>query len=224
MAEKVIALVPVKLNSQRVPGKNARDLGGHPLCWHVCNTLLSVPEIDEVCVYCSSPEVVPLLPDGARWVERPASLDADEVKGAQIYRSFLDEAEADVYVLAHTTSPFLRAESVREGLRAILEGDCDSAFTARKFQTFAWYGGVPLNYSLVDIPRTQDMEPVWVETSGFYIFRRELFEGAGRRIGDSPHIVEVDDVEAIDIDEPSDFKFAELVAACLGMGGGGNAR
>lgn len=212
---KVVALVPVKLNSQRVPHKNTRMLGGHPLCWHVCNTLLEVPEIDEVCVYCSSEEVVPLLPQGACWVRRPERLDRDEVKGAQIYRAFLEQVDADVYVLAHTTSPFLRAESVHEGLRAILQDGCDSAFTAQRFQTFAWYKGRPLNYDLTDVPRTQDMEPVWVETSGFYMFRREVFAESGRRIGKKPHVVEVDSLEAVDIDEPEDFEFAELVARAL---------
>jgi CMP-N-acetylneuraminic acid synthetase len=215
---KVVALVPVKLHSQRVPGKNAKELGGHPLCWHVCNTLLNVSDIDEVCVYCSSEDVVPLLPERARWVQRPEYLDHDEVKGAQIYRSFLDKVDADVYVLAHTTSPFLREESVREGLRAILDQGCDSAFTARRFQTFAWYDGKPLNYELEDVPRTQDMKPVWVETSGFYMFRREVFAEHGRRIGMKPHVVEVGDIEAIDIDEPEDFEFASLVASCLGLG------
>ena len=216
---KVVALVPVKLRSQRVPGKNARNLGGHPLCWYVCNTLLSVSEIDEVCVYCSSEEVVPLLPEGTRWVRRAKSLDADDVKGAQIYSAFLDDVEADVYILAHTTSPFLRAESVRKGLKAVLEEGYDSAFTAQRMQTFAWFGGKPLNYSLNDVPRTQDMEPVWVETSGFYIFRHEVFVKENRRIGGNPHIVEVDAVEAIDIDEPADFEFAELVVASMGLAG-----
>lgn len=212
---RVVALVPIKLNSQRVPRKNLRDLGGHPLLWHVCSTLAGARGIDEVCVYCSSDEVERYLPEGVRYVRRPAWLDADEVKGAQIYREFISEVPADAYVLAHTTSPFLSRESVERGVAAIRSGEYDSAFTAQRVQTFCWYGGKPLNYDLADVPRTQDMEPVWVETSGFYMFMRELFEAEGRRIGHSPLIVEVTPIEAVDIDEPSDLDLAEAIASSL---------
>jgi CMP-N-acetylneuraminic acid synthetase len=212
MTKKVVALVPVKLDSQRIPHKNKLSLGGRPLCWHMCNTLLEAGGIDEVCVYCSSPDVVSLLPEGTRWVKRPAWLDGAEIKGAQIYSEFISKVDADVYVLAHTTSPFLRVESVREGLHAILEEDCDSAFTAQRIQTFAWFGDSPLNYNFDDVPRTQDIEPVWIETSGFYMFCRELFVNEGRRIGHRPRIIEANHFEAIDIDEPQDFSYAQLVA------------
>ena len=210
---KVVALVPIKLNSQRVPKKNVRDLGGHPLLWHVCATLARAEGIDEVCVYCSSDEVERYLPEGVRYVQRPAWLDEDEVKGAQIYEQFIAQVPADAYVLAHTTSPFLSQASVERGVAAIRSGEHDSAFTAQRIQTFCWYRGTPLNYDLTDVPRTQDMEPIWVETSGFYMFRRELFTEERRRIGHNPLIVEVSPIEAVDIDEPQDFELAEAIVA-----------
>lgn len=215
---KVVALVPIKLNSQRVPQKNIRELGGRPLLWHVCNTLENAAGIDRVCVYCSSDEVVKYLPDGVSFVKRPKWLDEDEVKGAQIYQEFMSQVDADVYVLAHTTSPFLSKESVERGVAAIRSGEYDSAFTAQRIQTFCWYKGEPINYELTDVPRTQDMEPVWVETSGFYMFRRELFVNEGRRIGHKPLIVEVSPIEAVDIDEPQDFELAKAVAAARAEG------
>lgn len=209
---KVVALVPIKLNSQRVPHKNTRDLAGHPLCWYVVKTLCSVEEIDEVCVYCSSEEVERYIPGEARFVKRPARLDGNEVKGAEIYESFIHDVDADVYVLSHTTSPFLSKESVEWGVRGVIDGSHDSAFSAQRVQTFAWFGGKPLNYDLTDVPRTQDIEPVWVETSGFYIFRKELFTERHRRIGDNPLMVEVDDFEAVDIDEEQDLALAQAIA------------
>ena len=212
---RIVAMVPIKLHSQRVEGKNLRVLGGYPLLWHVMYTLVTTKGIDEVCCYCSDTAVVPHLPEGVTFVQRPAWLDEDEVKGAQIYSEFISQVDADAYVLAHTTSPFLSRESVEQGVSAIRSGKYDSAFTARKFQTFAWYEGRPINYNLTDIPRTQDMEPIWVETSGYYMFKKELFTNEGRRIGHSPLIVEVTDIEAIDIDEPEDFTFAELVVKSL---------
>ena len=212
---KVVALVPIKLNSQRVPKKNLRDLGGRPLLWHVCHTLTMVQGIDEVCVYCSSDEVEQFLPESVRYVKRPAWLDENEVRGAQIYEQFISQVDADFYVLAHTTSPFLSCEAIERGVAAIRSGEYDSAFTAQRIQTFALYEGKPLNYELTDVPRTQDMEPVWVETSGFYMFSKDLFMKEHRRIGHRPLIVEVTPIEAIDIDEPQDFAMAEAIAASV---------
>ena len=77
----------------------------------------------------------------------------------------------------------------------------------------AWFGGKPLNYSLDDIPRTQTIEPVYVETSAFFIFSRELWCGRGRRIGDRPYMAVVDHIEGLDIDYPEDFTMAEIIAA-----------
>ena len=212
---RVVALVPIKLNSQRVPKKNVRDLAGHPLLWYVCNTLANSSGIDEVCVYCSSDKVVKYLPEGVTFVKRPEWLDEDEVKGAQIYTEFIKQVEADTYVLAHTTSPFLTRESVEKGVEALRSDVYDSAFTAQRIQTFAWYRGEPLNYDLTDVPRTQDMDPIWVETSGFYMFRKELFVDEGRRIGHHPLIVEVSPIEAVDIDETQDFELAQAIADAM---------
>ena len=60
-----------------------------------------------------------------------------------------------------------------------------------------------------DVPRTQDIEPVFVETSGFYVFEREVLIKHGRRIGDKPKMVEVSREESIDIDELVDYEAAK---------------
>ena len=73
-------------------------------------------------------------------------------------------------ILAHATSPFIKSDSISKGVRAVVSGDYDSAFAAERIQTFAWFEGHPLNYSLNDVPRTQDIEPVWIETSAFLYF------------------------------------------------------
>ena len=205
---RVVALIPIKLNSQRLPHKNILPLAGHPLCWHICDTLLNVKGIDEVYVYCSDEEVKKYIPAEVKYLQRDKSLDRDEVKGFDIYESFIRAVDADVYVLAHTTSPFIKSESVENALTHVLSGNNDSAFSAERVQTFAWYKGTPVNYDINDVPRTQDMEPIWVETSAFYIFKKEIFTLYHRRIGFKPYIQEVSGAEAIDIDEKKDYDLA----------------
>lgn len=208
---RVVAFVPIKLTNQRLPGKNLMPLAGKPLCQHIFETLLRVQGIDEVFAYCSDEKLCDFLPKGVRFLQRDARLDGDLVKGAQIYDEFLNDVDADVYILAHATSPFVKAESIKKGLDAVLSGCHDSAFAAERIQTFAWFKGGPLNYPLTDVPRTQDIEPVWIETSAFYVFRRAVFESQGQRIGSTPFLVETDGLENVDIDEPRDYEMARLM-------------
>jgi CMP-N-acetylneuraminic acid synthetase len=203
----VIAFVPIKLKSQRLPGKNLLPLMGKPMCYHIFETLLKSKYIYKTYVYCSDESIKEYVPQKVEFLKRPERLDKDEVKGLEIYQEFIREVRADVYVLAHATSPFLRTKSIDNAIKKVLSGGYDSAFSAQKIQTFSWYNGKPINYKLQDVPRTQDIKPVLVETSGFYIFRKNVIEG-GRRIGEKPWIEIVSNIEAIDVDEKEDYEIA----------------
>lgn len=211
---KVVAFVPIRLNSQRVEGKNLRLLAGEPLLCYILRTLRRVEAIDEVYVYCSDEAVRPYLPDGVRFLHRSPQLDRNETLGREIYDAFTAEVEADIYVLAHATSPFIRPATIAAALHKVTDagGGYDSAFSAERLQTFAWYEGRPLNYSLDAIPRTQEIEPVYIETSAFFIFRREVWCDLHQRIGRRPYTAVVDRIEGIDIDYPEDFALAEAIA------------
>lgn len=208
---KIVAFVPIKLNSQRLPGKNLLQIEGKPMCYHICRTLLDVKGLDEIYIYCSDKSIVEYVPNGTIFLKRDTCLDGDSVKGKEIYEHFVSEVDADIYILAHATSPFIKTESIENALNKVMDGEFDSAFSAEKKQTFCWYQGCPINYELTDVPRTQDMEPVWVETSAFYIFRKEIFTKYGRRIGFRPYIQETVGMETIDIDTKADYDMALLM-------------
>lgn len=208
---RIVALVPIKLNSQRLPHKNILPLMGKPLCWHVCNTLSLSKYIDQVYIYCSDVEIKKYIPETVTFLERPNYLDGNTVKGLEIYKSFTEKIDADIYVLAHTTSPFIKTDTIDNALEKVLSKKYDSAFSARRIQTFCWFNDQPINYSLTDIPRTQDIKPVFEETSAFFIFRKDVIE-KNRRIGFSPYISEIDSIEAVDIDTKEDYDFARLIA------------
>jgi CMP-N-acetylneuraminic acid synthetase len=103
----------------------------------------------------------------------------------------------------------LKPESIQKGLASIFEGH-DSSFSVRKIQTFAWYDDKPLNYMTSYVPRTQDINPIFVETSGFYIFKREVLR-QGKRVGTNPKMICVDSKEAMDIDEEEDFLVCKAI-------------
>lgn len=211
MKKKVVAFVPLRMNSKRVPGKNLKLLGGKPLYAWIIETLLQVSSIDDVYVFCSDVSLRSELPHGVKFLNRSRDLDSDSTKGLAIYNAFMREVDADIYLLAHATSPFLRVETAQECVEAVL-GDYDSAFTVRAEQTFAWYGVEPLNYCLDDVVRTQELQPVYFETSAVYAYKAEVLQNLQRRIGDNPKMIITKGEEAIDIDQPEDFELAEAYA------------
>jgi CMP-N-acetylneuraminic acid synthetase len=215
---KTAGLVTIRLNSKRVPQKNIKTLNGKPMCWYVVHALLQIKEIDDVYVYCSDPVIKEYIPKEAIFLQRDPWLDGDEIKAKDTYSAFIKEIDADIYAVATTTAPFTKTETLRSAVKQVQSGGFDSAFAVKRAQTFAWYQGKPLNYDLTDVPRTQDIEPVFIETSAFYIFKKEIWTDFGRRIGFKPYICEVDDIEAIDIDTPEDFLFAETVAGIVFSG------
>ena len=210
---KRVAFVPIRLNSQRVAGKNLRLLGRKPLMAYLLESLAAAKNIDEVYVYCSSREVEQYLPQGVKVLQRDERLDSNTTLGKEIYDAFTEEVEADIYILAHTTSPFIRTSTIEQAVEAVESGAYDSAFSAERIQTFTWWKGEPLNYSLQHIPRTQDLEPLYVETSAFFVFRSEVWKQQHRRIGDKPFIAVTDRIESMDIDNPDDFTLAEAIVA-----------
>jgi len=209
--KKIVALVPIKLKSERLPDKNILNLGGKPLCYHLLNTLTKSKYLTHIYVYCSDEKIKKYIPKGVMFLKRDKALDTNEVKGMQIYNAFLDDVDADLYVLAHVTSPFLKIESVDNALKMIIEKGHDSALTVQKQQTFCWFNNKPLNYKLNDPPRTQDLEPVLVETSGFFMFTKDLIKKHSRRIGFNPYFQIVSNTEAIDIDDKNDFEIAARI-------------
>lgn len=214
---KTVAFVPIRLNSKRVVGKNLKMLGDKPLLCYILDTLVKVRRVDEIYVYCSSEDVIPYLPKGVKFLKRPEFLDRDETLGKEIYEEFTKTVDADVYILAHTTSPFMKVVTVENALSKILDEGYDSAFSAEKIQTFVWYKGKTLNYDLKDIPRTQTIEPIFVETSAFFMFKSNIWKIHKQRIGFNPYIAEVDKIEGVDIDWPEDFSFAEKLLQSYNM-------
>lgn len=209
---KVVAFVPIKMNNERTPGKNTKCFDdGTPLIQCILKSLKKVPEIDEIYVYCSNDKIKDYLIDGVKYLKRSESLDTPEATSQDIIDSFIKEVDADIYVLSHATSPFVKEDKFSICINKVINEDYDSAFTAEKLQNLLWSENKPLNFNAENIPRTQDLTPIYNEVSAAYVFKKETFKNLHRRIGLNPYICEVSAVEATDIDYPEDFEIANVL-------------
>lgn len=209
--KKISAFVPLKLESRRLPNKNFLRLGDRPLAYHIFKTLQSLPEISDVYCYTSQPQILEFLPDEIQLLMRPPRLDKNQVKANELFQYAIGQIDSELIVLAHATGPFVKKESIQQGIDKVLFDKYDCAFSVLSQRTYAWFKGKPLNYNPKDMDQTQDLSPVYLETSGFYVFKKEDYIKNGTRIGANPFFVEVDFKESIDIDEPEDFSLATLL-------------
>lgn len=204
---RIVAMVPIKLNSERVKEKNVRLFyDGKPLVRFILDALLHSKYIKEIFVYCSSERIKDYLPDGVQFLKRPLYLDNNNINCNDIIREFLKVVDADYYVISHATAPFTKPESIDRCIEAIVkDGVFDSAFTVERLQTFLWSKGKPMNFDLDNFPRTQDLEPIYRETSGVFAFPKWVFEKYKRRVGVNPYLVEVEPFESPDVDSEFDM-------------------
>lgn len=209
---KTIAIIPMKLNNERLPNKNTKIFdNGKPLCHYILATLLKVKGLDDIYVYCSNPKIKDYIPSGIKYLKRKESLDTSDTKMNEVLKCFAEDVDADIYLMTHVTSPFISAESIEDALNKVQYGEYDSALAVQKVQEFLWKDGVPFNYELNNIPRTQDLSALYSETSGFYIYKKEIISEHNRRIGFKPYLKELSKIESIDIDEQEDFDIANAI-------------
>jgi CMP-N-acetylneuraminic acid synthetase len=214
---KIVALVPMRHHSQRVPGKNYRLMAGIPLYAHIITTLLCVPEVCQIIVDTDSPVIL----DGLKkdfpsvvTINRPEELRSDTIPMNEILMYDTQQVSADFYLQTHSTNPVLTAATISRGINALLcqYPSYDSMFSVTRRQVRFWDQlGRPINHNPAILIQTQDLPPVFEENSCMYLFTRSSLEQKHNRLGDRPMMFEISAEEAWDVDEELDFKMAELM-------------
>lgn len=203
--------------SERVPGKNYRELAGKPLFHHIIAALQACPEISQVAVNTDSPTVMEGLrehfPD-VIVLERPQNLRDEMIPMNDILLYDTEQVQADYYLQTHSTNPLLKSETISKAIRAFLDGrgEYDSLFSVTTLQTRLYDGeGIAVNHNPNELLRTQDLPPIYEENSCMYIFERKTLVERGHRLGEKPMMFPIDAAEAWDIDEELDFQVVDFL-------------
>lgn len=215
--EKIVALVPMRHDSKRVPGKNYRLMLGKPLYAHIITTLLACPEISQVVVDSDSPVILEGLArdfPAVRCLVRPEELRADTIPTNEILMHDTSLVPADLYLQTHSTNPLLKPETISRAIATLSAAypEYDSLFGVTRLQTRLWDQlGRAINHNPAVLLRTQDLPPVYEENSCLYLFTGQTLSSRRNRLGERPRMFEIDAREAWDIDEEIDFSVAEIL-------------
>jgi CMP-N-acetylneuraminic acid synthetase len=219
MTSKIVALLPMKLHSERVKNKNFKKLANKKLYQWILDSLLEVKEIDLIVINTDAREL--LEKDGylnsKRVIirDRVQNLCGDFVSMNKIIEDDLANIESDHFIMTHTTNPLISPETIKNAYKNYINNlDVhDSLFTVNKIQTrFYSEGAIPINHDPDNLKRTQDIEPWYEENSCLYFFNKSSFDKTKSRIGIDPQMFVTPSLESVDIDEVSDWVLAESLA------------
>lgn len=228
--KKFTALLPMKAHSARVKSKNFRQIAGKPLFRWILNSLLEVPEIDQVVINTDAREILAEsgLRDGdaagrVHIRDRAPDLCGDFVSMNLVLADDIANVPSDHYFMTHTTNPLLGAATINKMIqtyeKALENGDADSLFTVNRLQTrFYSEDGAPINHDPSNLIRTQDLPPYMEENSVGYLFSEKSFSRTNARIGVNPFMFVTPALESVDIDEPADWFVAESLLTRVAAG------
>lgn len=216
----MIAYLIIKKYSERVPGKNFRELGDKPLFRWILDTLQDVVELERIVINTDSRDRLATLGlvETERLVlrDRQKHLLGNDVTANTLISADLDEIEGEEWLMTHVTNPFLSADTIRNGIaryrQCVDEGSADSLFSVNHVNR-RLYGadGEAINHDPQRLIPTQDLPRVYEENSCLYIFSKTSFRTTDARIGQKPHLFETPRLESLDIDEIEDWRLAEMM-------------
>lgn len=224
---KLLALIPARGGSKRVPNKNIRALNGKPLINWTINAALGISEIVDVLVSTDSAVIAEIARSAGAMVPwlRPPHLATDTATSIAVCIHALDWYEkekgaVDGLILLQPTSPFRRVESIQRGIKLFSED------LHRPVVSFSSARSHPMwCYCLVDgyikpfvitkdeQIRSQDLSPAFVINGLIYIASPKYLRINKSFVGQNTRPMIIDDlIECIDIDTEQDFDMAIRVS------------
>lgn len=215
---KTACFIPIKANSERVPGKNFRILNGKKLYQYICEHVQMADCFDDVYVDTNSEEIADYaVKMHFNVIERNPELAKNSANGNDLLvEHFLKYPQYSYYFQLFATAPYLQPTTIREcSERLVLTSQYDSCFTAIENHGFYWLANNPVNYRPGILPRSQDMLAVYEESTGLYGIMRESLDKYRCRIGSNPYIHIINKFEGVDINTEEDLKVAEFIGKAI---------
>ncbi len=213
---RLVAVVPIRQGSVRLKNKNFKPFAGSTLLEVKLDQLKRVDGIDEIVVNTDAPRAIEIAKEkGVSHFERDAYFASSDCVNSDHWRNLAETTEADFVMHTLCTSPLLRDETYHDLLEVyrgkLLTGENDSVNTVREVKKFMWLEGRPLNYEMGMAPNSQNLPDVLSITFGASIISRSQMIETSNVVGSKPYFHRLDEVEAVDIDTPLEFEFAEFL-------------
>lgn len=218
----IVAIVPARGGSKRIPNKNVTKFCGQPLLSWTIKQAKKSTRIDTIYVSTDDEKVKTVaINQGAVVIDRPMDISGDyspsedALKHAvkQICLKNRDE-NIDLVVFLQATSPLRETKDIDNAIDTIKKNDADSLFSAAKLGDFFIWKKTDgklksVNYDYLNRKRGQDFEEQYVENGSIYIFKPEILFKKNNRLGGKISISIMEFWKSFEIDEKEDIEFCE---------------
>jgi CMP-N-acetylneuraminic acid synthetase/quercetin dioxygenase-like cupin family protein len=221
---KIVAMIPARMGSKRIPKKNIRLLNGKPLIQYAIDAVKEADCFDEIWVN-SDGEIIKkiALESGVKFYKRPDYYASDEASNDEFTEDFFNNVDADIVIQVLPTSPFISAREIKDFVLKFVYDGLDTLISMIDVQIEAVYKGDPINFDQKKItPPSQTLEPIKAYGCSLMGWRRENYikniekYGAAYHGGDGKiDFFTLKGLSTIDIDNEEEFQLAEFVAISL---------
>lgn len=210
---RVVAVVPVRKGSVRVPNKSMRPFGETTLLKRKIQKLKKVKNLTKIIVSSDGEGILQTAFELGVDIHKREPYFADSsCSGTDFFKNLASSINSDVLVYTPPTSPFIEPETIEEAIsRYMKEDDFDSVATVHPVKHHMWIDGHPLNYDISSSPNSQDLPEIFRITYGVCVNSNDNILKCGNVVGKSPCFMEIGEIEAVDIDTMMDFSFAEYL-------------
>ena len=224
---RILAVIPARGGSKRLPKKNIKPLGGKPLINWSIEAIRGISEICEVLVSTDDTEIASIAKQAGASVPwlRPGNLSTDTASSVDVALHALDWYESkfksvDGLLLLQPTSPFRTRKSIENGIDLYLNSNFSSvvAVTPSKDRAALVFTNKDnfispfINKSNLFSELTDSVSNYWI-TGSFYLTSPSVLRENKTflPLETIPLIVE-SPIESIDIDTEWDFQLAKYIA------------
>ena len=216
---RIVAIVPVRKGSQRVPRKNVRPFAGTTLLGLKLEVLTRLDGVDDVVVSTDCEDCMAIAREHGVTVQVRDDYHAGSTVTNDVHwRHIAETTPGDVVFMTQVTSPFVRrsthAAALADYLATRAEHDSLNSVTPEK--KFLWQDGRPINYDVNRTPKSQDLPDIVSLNFAITIIERSLMMERGNVVGNRPKFITLDKTESVDIDDMTDFAVAEAMFGELG--------
>ena len=168
--------------------------------------------VDRIIVNTDSQEAIQIAKKhNIEFFEREPYYASSDCSGSEYHEYLAKVTKAENLLIAQVTCPLIEIKSYLKAIQLFLNSDCDSIMSVQKFQNFLFEDGKPINYTLDNMPKSQDLKAYQIPTFGIVLCKRKKMLEYKNFICGKYKFIELDDIESIDIDTPLDFQFAEFL-------------
>ena len=217
--KSVVAVIPVRAGSRRLPNKNILPFGDSNLLVHKIRQLKSVPAIDSVVVFSDSDIMLQKATDEGVLTHKRALEFADDKTRSfnDVIVNVVSALKGDIIMWTPCVCPLLSPETYKRAIEkyedSVIKNKAnDSLISVRLFKEYLWDDKKPINYSLQKEHVISQNLPDWyLVTNGIYMANKDFILQQRYFFGKNPYKFVVSKREAIDIDDAEDFAIAKAL-------------